>query len=44
MESIMKRLLTIFFFLAGGLATELAHPVQCLLITSGTSQQKRRKQ
>jgi len=42
MEQIMKRLLTIFFFLAGGLAAELAHPFQCSLIPSGTSQQKRR--
>jgi hypothetical protein len=39
----MKRLFAIFFFLAGGLAAELAHPVQCTLITASTAQQKRRK-
>ena len=43
MEQIMKRLFTIFFFLAGGLAAELTHPLQCSLIPSSVSQQKRRK-
>ncbi|SKD02456.1 hypothetical protein [Paraburkholderia hospita] len=39
----MKRLLAIFFFLAGGLATEITHPVQCDLMTASDVQQKRRK-
>ncbi|MEM5366888.1 hypothetical protein V4C53_12705 [Paraburkholderia azotifigens] len=39
----MKRLLAILFFLAGGLAAELAHPVQCTLMTASGPQQKRRK-
>lgn len=28
----MKRLLAVLLFVAGGCATELAHPVQCSLI------------
>ncbi|MGF6721845.1 hypothetical protein P3T43_001192 [Paraburkholderia sp. GAS41] len=28
----MRRLLTVFVFLAGGFAAEMAHPVQCSLI------------
>jgi hypothetical protein len=43
MERVMKRLLAIVFFVASGFATELVHPVQCLLITSAASQQKRRR-
>ncbi|WP_277397979.1 hypothetical protein [Paraburkholderia sp. Tr-20389] len=39
----MKRLLAILFFLAGGFAAELAHPLQCTLITASSEQQKRRK-
>ncbi|MFM0340532.1 hypothetical protein [Paraburkholderia fungorum] len=40
----MKRLLAIFAFLAGGIATEMAHPVQCVTINSGGTQVKRRKE
>ncbi|WP_321799526.1 hypothetical protein [Burkholderia sp. BCC1988] len=29
----MKRWLTILLFAAGGLATEIAHPVQCSLLS-----------
>ncbi|WP_275426846.1 hypothetical protein [Paraburkholderia sp. C35] len=39
----MKRLLAILFFLAGGLATEIAHPVQCTLMAASGVQQKRRR-
>ncbi|WP_280923047.1 hypothetical protein [Paraburkholderia sp. LEh10] len=39
----MKRLLAIVFFLAGGIAAELAHPIQCSLISVSRVQQKRRK-
>ncbi|WP_205807135.1 hypothetical protein [Burkholderia sp. Ac-20365] len=39
----MKRLLAIFFFLAGGLAIEVTHPVQCDLVTAIGTQLKRRK-
>jgi hypothetical protein len=39
----MKRLLAIFLFLAGGLAVEVAHPVQCDLMTASGAQLKRRK-
>ncbi|AJY17457.1 MULTISPECIES: hypothetical protein [Burkholderia] len=31
----MKRWLTILLFAAGGLATEIAHPVQCSLLSVG---------
>jgi hypothetical protein len=39
----MKRLLAIVAFLAGGLANELAHPAQCLLIDAKPVQIKRKK-
>ncbi|MFM0738725.1 hypothetical protein PQQ51_15905 [Paraburkholderia xenovorans] len=39
----MKRLMTILAFLAGGLAAELAHPVQCSLINSAGVRVNRRK-
>ena len=39
----MKRFLAIFLFVAGGFATELAHPVHCLLVPASRSQVKRRK-
>lgn len=39
----MKRLLAMFAFLAGGLATELAHPVQCLLVNPGRMQPWRQR-
>ncbi|MDR5816819.1 MULTISPECIES: hypothetical protein [unclassified Caballeronia] len=39
----MKRLLAMFAFLAGGLATELAHPVQCLLVNPGRMQSWRQR-
>jgi hypothetical protein len=37
----MKRLFAILGFMAGGLAAELAHPVQCSLITASRVQVKR---
>jgi hypothetical protein len=37
-------LLSIVAFLAGGIAAELAHPVQCLLIDAARVQVKRNKQ
>ncbi|MDR5782440.1 hypothetical protein QCE63_23855 [Caballeronia sp. LZ065] len=39
----MKRLLAMCAFLAGGLATELAHPVQCLLVNPGRMQPWRQR-
>ncbi|WP_265335332.1 hypothetical protein [Paraburkholderia franconis] len=39
----MKRLLAIFFLLAGGLAVEIAHPIQCSLISASRPFEKRRK-
>ena len=39
----MKRLLAIFAFMAGGLAAELAHPVQCLLLNTNRVQVRRQK-
>ncbi|WP_255451533.1 hypothetical protein [Trinickia terrae] len=39
----MKRLAAIALFLAGGIATEIAHPVQCSLITVSRMQAKRKK-
>ena len=32
----MKRLMAVLAFLAGGLAAELAHPVQCSLVNVNT--------
>lgn len=40
----MKRLLAILAFLAGGLATEIAHPVQCLLVNAARVRVKRQKE
>ncbi|WP_267929912.1 hypothetical protein [Paraburkholderia sp. ZP32-5] len=39
----MRRLLAIVAFVAGGLAAELAHPLQCSLIQASGVQLKRRK-
>lgn len=39
----MKCVLAILAFMAGGLAAELAHPVQCSLITASRVQVKRQK-
>jgi hypothetical protein len=39
----MKRLLTLAAFLFGGLATELMHPVQCLLLTPAATAVKRKR-
>lgn len=39
----MKRLLAILAFVAGGLAAELAHPLQCTLVQSSGTQLKRRR-
>ncbi|PRX36772.1 hypothetical protein B0G75_101961 [Paraburkholderia sp. BL18I3N2] len=39
----MKRLLAIVVFLTGGLAAELAHPVQCSLMAASRVQLKRQK-
>jgi hypothetical protein len=36
-------MLAIVAFVAGGLAAELAHPVQCLLVSSARVQIKRKK-
>jgi hypothetical protein len=40
----MKRLLAIVAFLAGGIAAEMAHPVQCLLVNASRTYVKRRKE
>ncbi|MEA3131144.1 MAG: hypothetical protein QOF46_2939 [Paraburkholderia sp.] len=39
----MRRLVAILAFLAGGLAAELAHPVQCSLINVKRVRVNRRK-
>lgn len=39
----MKRLLSILVFAAAGVATEMAHPVQCSLVDPGRVQVKRQK-
>jgi len=39
----MRRLVAIAVFVAGGLAAELAHPLQCSLIQASGMQLKRRK-
>jgi hypothetical protein len=39
----MKRLLAIAAFLVGGLATEMAHPLQCTLMHTSRLLVKRRK-
>lgn len=39
----MKRLFAIVALLAGGLAAEIAHPVQCTLITASRIRVKRQK-
>jgi len=39
----MRRLLAIVAFLAGGVAAELAHPIQCSLIHTSRVWVKRRK-
>jgi hypothetical protein len=39
----MKRLFAIVALLAGGLAVEIAHPLQCSLITASRIRVKRRK-
>jgi hypothetical protein len=39
----MKRLLAIVVFVTGGLAAELAHPVQCSLMYASRLQLKRQK-
>ena len=39
----MRRLMTILAFLAGGLAAEMAHPVQCLLVNVNRVRVNRRK-
>ncbi|MFT4507681.1 hypothetical protein [Caballeronia sp. 15711] len=39
----MRRLMAILAFLAGGLATEMAHPVQCLLVNVNRVRVYRRK-
>jgi len=39
----MKRLFAIAVLLAGGLAAEVTHPVQCTLITAGRIRGKCRK-
>ncbi|WP_268991413.1 hypothetical protein [Paraburkholderia translucens] len=38
----MKRLFAIALFVAGGFATEFAHPLQCSLIQASGVQLKRR--
>ncbi|WP_268761125.1 hypothetical protein [Burkholderia sp. Leaf177] len=40
----MRRFLAIVAFLAGGIATEMAHPVQCELINASRMLVKRRKE
>ena len=39
----MKRLMAILAFLAGGFATEMAHPVQCSLVNVNRVRVNRRK-
>jgi hypothetical protein len=40
----MRRILAIVAFLAGGITTEMAHPVQCELVNASRMQIKRRKE
>jgi hypothetical protein len=37
----MRRIITIAVFVAGGLAAELAHPVQCMLLGASAIRVKR---
>ncbi|VWC19261.1 hypothetical protein [Burkholderia metallica] len=39
----MKRWLMILLFAAGGLATEIAHPVQCTLLSASRVQAGKRR-
>jgi hypothetical protein len=39
----MKRLLALIAFIAGGVAAEMAHPVNCSLLTASRVQVKRHK-
>ncbi|WP_175777841.1 hypothetical protein [Burkholderia anthina] len=39
----MKRWLMILLFAAGGLATEIAHPVQCSLLSVSRQQSRARR-
>ncbi|WP_431227025.1 hypothetical protein [Burkholderia contaminans] len=39
----MKRWLMILLFAAGGLATEVAHPVQCTLLSASRTQTGKRR-
>ncbi|MDR5774599.1 MULTISPECIES: hypothetical protein [unclassified Caballeronia] len=39
----MKQFFAVAAFLFGGIATELAHPAQCLSIATGRMQIKRKK-
>ena len=39
----MKRLFAIVAFIAGGIAAEIAHPLQCTLIAASRPLEKRRK-
>ncbi|MGF6573354.1 hypothetical protein SAMN05443245_3649 [Paraburkholderia fungorum] len=39
----MKRLLAIIAFVAGGVAAEMAHPVNCSLLNASRVQVKRHK-
>jgi hypothetical protein len=43
-EQKMKRVLAVLAILIGGIATELAHPVQCLLVAPSRVQLKRQRQ
>ena len=43
-EKKVKRMLAVLAVLIGGIATELAHPVQCLLVSPGRVQLKRQRQ
>jgi hypothetical protein len=40
----MRRLLAIVALLAGGIATEMAHPLQCELVNASRMLVKRRKE
>lgn len=39
----MKRWLMILLFAAGGVATEIAHPVQCMLLSASRVQTGKRR-